>query len=96
MQSRAVRRHHEERIKHRVQKYYAGVHRGDPRRIGLIAHSRQLCSCFMCGNPRKWLDEPTRQEQLAGDVDDYFRELHSSKQHLGNQIVNSDVLITGR
>jgi len=64
MQSRAVRRHHEERIKHRVQKYYAGVHRGDPRRIGLIAHSRQLCSCFMCGNPRKWLDEPTRQESI--------------------------------
>ncbi len=80
MKLRAIRRHHELRIKQRVKEYYSGAHRGDPRRIGIIAHSRQLCSCFMCGNPRKWLNEPTRQERIALDVAEYFSEVHQQNE----------------
>jgi hypothetical protein len=63
MQSRALRRHHEERIKRRVRNYYGGVHRDDPRRVGQMAHARKLCSCWMCGNPRRYFNEPTLRER---------------------------------
>lgn len=65
MKSRAMRRHHEERIKQRVLKYYGGVFSTDARRTGIIARSRKLCSCFMCGNPRRWEKHPTIREQRA-------------------------------
>jgi hypothetical protein len=74
MKSRAIRRHHEERIKRRVREYYGGAFRHDRRRVGIIADSRQLCSCRMCGNPRKWLDEKTLQERRhAGNVVEALR-----------------------
>jgi hypothetical protein len=63
MRSRSFRRHHEQRIKRRVRRYYGGNAAGNPRQVGKIAHSRQLCSCFMCGNPRRFWREPTPQEQ---------------------------------
>ena len=70
MRSRSIRRHHERRIKSRVRSYYRGYAAHDPRHIGKIAHARQLCSCFMCGNPRRHWRQPTLQElraDLAGD-----------------------------
>ena len=65
MSSRALRRHHEERIKRRVAGYYGGYARGKPCRLGKLAHARKLCSCWMCGNPRRYLGEPTLQERRA-------------------------------
>jgi len=67
MKLRAMRRHHEERIKRRVSEYYGGAFKHDKRRLGIIAGSRQLCSCWMCGNPRKWLGEKTVQERRRTD-----------------------------
>lgn len=29
----------------------------------------KLCSCMMCGNPRKWYNEKTLQEKKFGGVD---------------------------
>ena len=62
---RAVRRHHEQRVKCRVRRYYRGYAAQDPRHLGKIAHAPQLCSCFMCGNPRRYFGEPTLQERRA-------------------------------
>lgn len=31
----------------------------------MIAENRAICSCPNCGNPRRWFQEPTRQELLA-------------------------------
>jgi hypothetical protein len=62
MRTRAFRRHHEERIKRRVAYYYGRYAAGNPPHIGRIAHTRTPCSCWMCGNPRRWLREPTLQE----------------------------------
>ena len=67
MRSRAVRRHHEERVKARVRSYYGGYARFRPRSIGRIAHARQLCSCFMCGNPRHYWGGGTLQERRGLD-----------------------------
>jgi hypothetical protein len=65
MQSRSIRRHHEQRVKSRVRTYHGGSAAGDPRHIGRIAHARQQCSCRMCGNPRRYWKEQTIQELRA-------------------------------
>jgi hypothetical protein len=65
MRSRGIRRHHEERIKLRVRSYYRGYAANDPRHIGKIAHTRRICSCQMCGNPRRYWGQETIQELRA-------------------------------
>ncbi len=65
MRDRAYRRHQLERVKRLVRLYYGGVHRSDPRRLGGLAHTRTPCSCWMCGNPRRYRRELTLQEQRA-------------------------------
>lgn len=30
-----------------------------------LANNIKICSCYMCGNPRKWWDEITIQEKRA-------------------------------
>ena len=65
MRSRAFRRDHEERIKRRVRGYYNGYAAELPRHLGRIAHARQLCSCWLCGNPRRYVGERTVQERRA-------------------------------
>lgn len=70
MRSRAWRRHHESRIKHRVRQYYGGYAKDKPRHVGRIAHARQPCSCWMCGNPRRYLRERSLQERRAFQAGD--------------------------
>jgi hypothetical protein len=65
VRSKTFRRHHEQRVKRRVRSYYGGYAAELPRHLGRIAHSRQLCSCWMCGNPRRNLGERTIQERRA-------------------------------
>jgi hypothetical protein len=70
MRSRGIRRHHEERVKARVRSYYGGYAVGDPRSVGRIAHTRRLCSCWMCGNPRRYWKQATFQELRVREVID--------------------------
>ena len=65
MRGRAYRRHQLERAKRRVRQYYGGVHRADHRRIGWLAHTPTPCSCWMCGNPRRYIRSLTLQERRA-------------------------------
>ena len=65
MSSCALRRHHEGRVKRRVGDYYGGYARSDARATGKLAQTRQLCSCWMCGNPRRYFGETTLQERRA-------------------------------
>ena len=62
---RALRRHHYRRLKRKRRPYYSGYgrHRDDVQ--GMLANTATLCSCWMCGNPRKYFGEKTRQEALA-------------------------------
>jgi hypothetical protein len=69
MSTRALRRHHEERMKRRVTGYYGGYARQDPRHIGKIAHARKLCSCWMCGNPRRLGERTLQERRAAADLD---------------------------
>jgi hypothetical protein len=35
----------------------------NPKQLGLALHTPALCSCYMCGNPRKYDGERTVQEK---------------------------------
>ena len=65
MSPRALRRHHEGRAKRCVRDYYGGYARADARATGKLAHTRRLCSCWLCGNPRRCFGETTLQECRA-------------------------------
>ena len=63
---RAQRRHDTSRIKahfYRKQRVHA-CWTTDPRNAGLFANHGKVCSCWMCGNPRKQ-GELTLQEMRA-------------------------------
>ena len=69
MRSKAWRRHQEEKKKSKIQKIFNfgnwwSLNDDDSKRlIGVRAHSPKLCSCWMCGNPRKYFNEKTIQEK---------------------------------
>ncbi|KFG92189.1 hypothetical protein GQ56_0138930 [Burkholderia paludis] len=70
--TRALRRHHFERIK-RARKFYLvlGKRRENPVELGRFVTTPAPCSCWMCGNPRRHLGELTMQERrMFQDVDD--------------------------
>lgn len=59
MRTLAFRRHQETKRKAWVKRtmkhnWYNGL---TPARIGILAHSPALCSCYACGNPRKYSGE---------------------------------------
>lgn len=67
--TRAYRRHHRERMKRKAKRLVAHVWRdGDEKLTRLMmnnADNLKVCSCEMCGNPRKWFKQRTRQEVMC-------------------------------
>ena len=62
---RALRRHHVARLKRKRIGYWG---RGkflewDEKGLGAVVQHPCVCSCWMCGNPRKWLGEQSIQER---------------------------------
>jgi len=66
---RAFRIHHRERLKKKRASYYGGWAGSSPHRLGMVVTTPTLCSCWMCGNPRKYFGQRTRQEIIAGEVE---------------------------
>ena len=64
MSGLSIRRHHKNRIKNKVKNYYGGVHRNNPRYLGIATETQKPCSCYMCGNPRKHFNKDTIQEKI--------------------------------
>lgn len=58
---RAIRRHHRWRLKKNRKNYYGGNYEG---RESKLIDTPTPCSCPMCGNPRRWWNELTKQEKL--------------------------------
>lgn len=65
MMKRALRRHHYQRLKRKRRAYYGGYGRHREEAQGKLAATATVCSCWMCGNPRTYFGELTRQETLA-------------------------------
>ena len=75
MRDRAFRRFQEFKKKKWVQKVLAKRPTQRPFKltktdIGVYAHTPAICSCVMCGNPRKWFNEPTIHEKR---MQDYYK-----------------------
>ncbi len=73
--SRALRRHHVARLK-KARRYFHGQDLAEhPGRLGKAVHTAAACSCYMCGNPRKYFGERTiselgaQQAELQVDAD---------------------------
>lgn len=45
---RSERRHHLSRIKEKVKYYYGGYGKDDSRIVGIHAHTKKVCSCWLC------------------------------------------------
>lgn len=69
--SRAVRRHHMVRLKRKRKSYYMA--KGSRNQVGKVFHSPAICSCTMCGNPRKHFNRITLSE-LKSDIS-YHQDL---------------------
>ena len=56
MRSRAFRRFQESKKKKEVKNHGWLWYKDEvsPVEIGILAHSPARCSCYMCGNPRKY------------------------------------------
>lgn len=63
---RAYRRAQAARLKARRRRYYNAA-RGE-RDVGLLLNTATRCSCWMCGNPRRYGGERTLQERRQGQA----------------------------
>lgn len=68
--SRAQTRHHKQRVKDKRKSYVnmyreptSAVKEPTDKQIGKVAHTPTNCSCWMCGNPRKYFDQITLKEK---------------------------------
>jgi hypothetical protein len=64
---RALRRHHRQRMIRHALRSCLFLWETDEelrrKRVLRWYNNLQKCSCYMCGNPRKYDGKPTRQEQ---------------------------------
>lgn len=61
MYKRSLRRHHYIRIKNKRRTYW--WNNVESPREGFVVDTPTPCSCYMCGNPRKYFKEKTLQEK---------------------------------
>lgn len=78
MRTRAERRHHHQRMLDRVKNfriydYFFLDDDARKRHQQKVAETRKPCSCWMCGNPRRYFNEKTMQEKR-------FDERYASEQ----------------
>jgi hypothetical protein len=65
---RALRRHHRQRMQQQALRSLVFSLWGDETRrrcVGKWHDNLKKCSCWMCGNPRKYGGEMTRQERRS-------------------------------
>ncbi len=60
---RSQRRHHEVRLKNARRSYWHRLVPMTSRELGMVSRTPHPCSCWMCGNPRRILNEKSRQER---------------------------------
>jgi hypothetical protein len=64
---RAVRRYHAQRrkawVRRTLRHYFMGCRALPARRVRMYSKTPKACSCFMCGNPRRFCGEVTIQER---------------------------------
>lgn len=64
---RVLRRHHAVRLKAARRFHWGRDIRHDAKLIGKVIDTPTPCSCWMCGNPRRYQNKLTCQERRAID-----------------------------
>lgn len=76
---RAERRHHSKRMKAKARRFARRDNFRDPENMARIHNHLALCSCHLCGNPRKHWNELTiqekRQEAVLKEVQEFGPQL---------------------
>jgi hypothetical protein len=70
--SRALRRHHRYRLWRKRRFYWSRnlvEPNENPRSRGKVVDTPTPCSCWMCGNPRRYFGEKTLQELRQDEAD---------------------------
>lgn len=78
MKNRSQRRHHEQRVKQKIKRRskheYKPLNEKDIGKRAAVHGS--MCSCFMCGNPRKYYNKKTLQEYKQDtNIEQQIKEL---------------------
>jgi sensor c-di-GMP phosphodiesterase-like protein len=68
---RAIRRHHRERMILK-RKSRVDMGRWHVKSLGYFSKNNTVCSCWMCGNPRKYFEELTVQERRFDQAWSYW------------------------
>ena len=66
--TRSLRRHHNERLKSKRKDYHGWNGDSTPRIRGIYLNTPAPCSCWMCGNERKYFGNRTRKEILQLEI----------------------------
>lgn len=62
---RALRWHHDASLGAARRFHWGRDIRNEPKYLGMAINTPCSCSCWMCGNPRRHLNEVTLQEKLV-------------------------------
>lgn len=65
--ARSIRRHHRSRLLKRRRLYYFG--HLDERQISKLVDTPTPCSCWMCGNPRRFDKHDLTRGEIKADLD---------------------------
>lgn len=94
-ESRAIRLHHLARIKNKRSEYTIarctenGEEEQFRRIIGIIANTAAICSCSMCGNPRKHFRRKTLRELSDMEIIEFIAcDVKTSED---SEIENTDI-----
>lgn len=68
MKTKDIRLHHISRLKNNRNHYWGLDLTHDDRRSGIVVDTPAPCSCWMCGNPRKYFGHRTLQEISFDEV----------------------------
>lgn len=83
--TRAIRRHHNARLKQVRKKYYSCRNEPHtPKQLGIYLNTAALCSCWMCGNERKYFNRRTLKE--ISDIEMMKIDLKHYEEDDGNGI----------
>lgn len=63
--TRALRRHHLARLKRVRAKYRWGAANITPRILGMVVNTPCPCSCYLCGNARKFQGRTIQEKRHA-------------------------------
>jgi hypothetical protein len=65
---RSLRRHHVARLKAARRFHFGRDLYGNAKALGKVVDTPCPCSCWMCGNPRRKLDELTIHERSSQEL----------------------------